>query len=102
MAVFLDNLLTELGYRESAFYREDMAAADVSVAHLLRDAQRAHVRGSYFIRTDGGSDGAVRERPAVHVAEAKTPAEARQIHRQLWNQGTTPFLIVSLPGQVRI
>ena len=25
-----------------------------------------------------------------------------EIHRQLWNQGTTPFLLVSLPGQVRV
>ncbi|MGH8546181.1 MAG: hypothetical protein ACREX3_21675, partial [Gammaproteobacteria bacterium] len=98
----LDDLLIELGYRKSPFYREDVQAADVSVAHLLRDARRAHVRGSYFIRTVGGDTGAARERPAVHVAEAKTPDEARQIHRQLWNQGSTPFLLVSLPGQVRV
>ncbi len=98
----LDDLLTELGYRKSPFYREGFQEADVSVAHLLRDAQRAHVRGSYFIRTVSGDTGAARERPAVHVAEANTPAEARQIHKQLWNQGTTPFLLISLPGQVRV
>lgn len=98
----LDDLLTELGYRESPFYREGVQDADVSVVHLLRDAQRAHVRGSYFIRTVGGDSRVARERPAVHVAEAKTPDEARQIHRQLWNQGTTPFLLVSLPGQLRV
>jgi hypothetical protein len=102
MPALLDNLLTELGYRQSSFYREEIADADPSVAHLLRDAQRAHVRGSYFIRTVGGEAGAARERPAVHVAEAKTSDGAREIHRQLWNQGTTPFLLVSLPGQVRI
>lgn len=102
MAALLDNLLTDLGYRQSSFYREDIADADPSVAHLLRDAQRAKVRGSYFIRTVGGGAMAARERPAVHVAEANTPDEARRIHRQLWNQGTTPFLLVSLPGQVRI
>lgn len=102
MSASLDNLLTELGYKQSSFYREDIADADSSVAHLLRDAQRAHVRGSYFIRTVGGEAGACRERPAVHVAEARTPDQAREIHRQLWNQGTTPFLLVSLPGQVRV
>src|SRR5438874_209888 len=53
MATLLDGLLTELGYRQSSFYRESIAGADPSVAHLLRDAQRAHVRGSYFIRTVG-------------------------------------------------
>jgi hypothetical protein len=102
MALSLDNLLLELGYRQSSFYREDLSNTDVSVAHLLRDAQRAHVRGSYFIRTVGAETGATRERPAVYVAEANTASEAREIHRQLWNQGTTPFLLVSMPGQVRI
>ncbi len=94
--------MSELGYKQSSFYREDIADADPAVAHLLRDAQRAHVRGSYFIRTVGGNAGPTRERPAVHVAEANNADEARKIHRQLWNQGTTPFLLVLLPEQVRI
>lgn len=98
----IDDLLTELGYTESPFYRESAEDSDVSVAHLLRDARRAHVRGSYFIRTAGGDTGPARERPAVYVAEANTPDEARQIHRQLWNQGSTPFLLISLPGQLRV
>jgi hypothetical protein len=102
MATLLDNLLIELGYRRSPFYREAFEHADTSITHLLRDARRAHVCGSYFIRTSGDDTGAARERPAVHVAEAGTPDEARKIHRQLWNQGTTPFLLVSLPGQVRV
>lgn len=102
MAKLLDDLLGELGYRQSAFYREAIENADSSVAHLLRDAQRAHVRGSYFIRTIGGDANVARERPAVHVAEARTPDEACRIHKQIWNQGTTPFLLVSLPGQVRV
>jgi len=98
----LDDLIRELGYRQSPFYREGVDGADTSVAHLLRDAQRAHVRGSYFIRTASDETGEGRKRPAVHVAEAKNADEARQIHRQLWNQGTTPFLLVSMPGQVRV
>jgi len=97
-----DDLIDELGYRQSSFYHEASERADVSVAHLLRDAQRAHVRGSYFIRTVPGEAGASRERPAVHIAEARTVDEARQIHKRLWNQGTTPFLLVCLPGQVRV
>jgi hypothetical protein len=102
MPTLLEKLLTELGYSGSEFYRKLGEETDVSVAHLLRDAKRAQVRGSYFIRTAGGESGVKRERPAVHVAEAKTPQEARQIHKQLWNQGTTPFLLVSLPSQVRV
>lgn len=102
MAVRLNELLDGLGYHHSSFYREDMADADPSVAHLLRDAQRAHVQGSYFIRTTAGDANLSRVRPAVYVAEARTSDEAREIHRQLWNQGTTPFILVSLPGQVRV
>jgi hypothetical protein len=102
MSALLDKLLTELGYSESEFYRSNLETPDISVAHLLRDAKRAHVSGSYFIRTTAGGSGVSRERPAVHVAEAKTPHEARQIHKQLWNQGTTPFLLVSLPNQIRV
>lgn len=102
MASLLDNLLHELGYPQSSFYREGVLGADPAVAHLLRDAQRAGVRGSYFIRTIGGHIGSARERPAIHVAEASTADEAREIHRHLWNQGTTPFLLVSMPGQVRV
>lgn len=98
----LKSLLNELGYRQSPFYRDSGDNADLPMAHLLRDAQRAKVRGTYFIRTMGGDAGERRDRPAVHVAEASTPDEARAIHRHLWNQGTTPFLLVSLPGQVRV
>lgn len=98
----LKSLLDALGYRQSPFYRESGDTADLPMAHLLRDAQRAQVSGTYFIRTMGGVEGARRDRPAVHVAEATTPEGARAIHRHLWNQGTTPFLLVFLPGQVRV
>ncbi len=100
--MFLNSLLDELGYRQSPYYREGAEGSDASVAHLLRDAGRAGVRGSYFIRTVSDDILTGRERPAVYVAEAKTPDEAREIHRHLWNQGSTPFLLVSLPGQVRV
>jgi len=106
----LTKLLDELGYSESPFYlkRGDSHKLPIDQAHLLRDAWRAgvegasEVKGTYFIRTMGKDAGTSRERPAVHVAEAKTPDDAREIHRHLWNQGTTPFLLVSLPGQVRV
>src|SRR6266581_2758102 len=98
----LDTLLSELGYRQSQFFRESGEHVDLPMAHLLREAQRANVRGTYFIRTMGGDVGARRDRPVVHVAEANTPNEAREIHRHLWNQGATPFLLISLPEQVRV
>lgn len=96
----LADLLAELGYPQSPFFRESGDNTDLPMPHLVRDAQRANVRGTYFIRTMGGE--VRRDRPAVYVAEATTPDDARAIHRHLWNQGTTPFLLVSLPGQVRV
>jgi hypothetical protein len=99
----LNDLLKLLGYTKSAFFRMAGKNPDLPTAHLLRDAQdRANVRGTYFIRTMSDGATAGRERPAVYVAEADTPDRAREIHRQLWNQGTTPFLVVWLPGQVRV
>jgi len=98
----LKDLLNALGYTTSPFYRENGDITDFAMPHLLRDAKRAKVRGTYFIRTKGKDSTDARERPAVYVAEATTAAEARQIHRELWNQGITPFLLVSLPGQVRV
>ncbi len=100
--MLLDELLRELGYRQSAFYREDYGSVDISVAHLLRDARRAGVQGTYFVRTGADDRGIERARPAVHVAAADTPEKARSIRKQLWNQGTTPFLLISLPEQVRV
>jgi hypothetical protein len=79
----IDDLLTDPGYIESPFYHESTEDSDVSVAHLLPDARRAHGRGSYFIRTAGGDTVPSRARPAVYVAEANTPDEARQMLRQL-------------------
>ena len=100
--MFLNELLQELGYRQSASYREDYGNVNISVAHLLRDARRAGVQGTYFVRTGADDRGIKRARPAVHVAEAETPEQARSIRKHLWNQGTTPFLLISLPEQVRV
>jgi hypothetical protein len=101
--MFLAKLLLELGYSQSPFFKESGDDVQVPMPHLLRDAHRASVLGTYFIRTmTGSTETERRDRPAVHVAEASTVEEARAIHRHLWNQGSTPFLIVSLPSQVRV
>jgi hypothetical protein len=97
----LNDLAAALGYRESPMYREDDGEGLLlpSDQHLLRTAREAGAKGSYFFKTSP-ENGSVR--PAVHVAEAGTADEARQIHKRLWNQGINPFLIVLLPGEVRV
>ena len=94
-------LTTALGYRDSPVYREDNGEGllDPGEQHWIRTARTAGARGTYFFRSSP-DQGAVR--PAVHVAEALSADEARHIHKRLWNQGINPFLIVLLPGEIRV
>lgn len=90
-----------LGYRDAPLFCENEGSDLLAPAdrHWLRVARKAGVRGTYFFRT---SPIATALRPAVQVAEARTPEEAREIHRRLWNQGINPFLIVVLPAEIRV
>jgi hypothetical protein len=99
--VFYDDITAALGYKDSPLFREDEGEGLVALSdrHWIRSAREAGVKGSYFFRTSPEEKAF---RPAVHVAEANTDDEARAIHRKLWNQGVNPFLIVVLPGQVRV
>jgi len=101
-AISFETVLAELGYDESPFYRVGTDDAEgYALPHILRDASRAGVRGTYFIRTMDARGG-IRETPVVHVARAESVDRAREIHHALWNQGATPFVVVSLRDQVRV
>ncbi len=99
--MLLTDLTSALGYDRSHLYREDDGEGLVALSdrHWIRSARKAGVTGSYFFKTSPEPEAV---RPAVHVAEANSVEEARAIHRKLWNQGVNPFLIVLLPGQVRV
>jgi hypothetical protein len=94
-------LIGALGYADSPLFCEDDGNGIIAPSnrHWIRAARLAGARGTYFFRTSP-SDNAFR--PAVHVAEAQTPEDAREIHRRLWNQGINPFLIVVLPAEIRV
>jgi len=96
-----DGIKSALGYAYSPHFREDEGDGLVSPSdqHWVRSARDAGAKGTYFFRTTPEKHDL---RPAVHLAEADTPEEARQIHRRLWNQGINPFLIVALPNHVRV
>jgi hypothetical protein len=83
-------------------------SSDQTKSHLLRHAhkrQRAHkqdVVGTYSFRTSPEHYPLLPRKSAVHVAQAETLDEAREIHRKLWNLGDAPFLIIVLPYEVRV
>ncbi len=97
----LAELTTALGYRQSPLYCEDEGDGLVALSdrHWIRSARQAGVAGSYFFKTSPEPQAI---RPAVHVAQVDSVEEARALHRTLWNQGVNPFLIVLMPGQVRV
>ncbi len=97
-----EQLLEALGYTESPNYCPTDGQHHVLTAHLFRSAKAAGAEGAYLFRTSPASNEILPPRPAVYIAEAITPEQARDIHRSLWNLGNAPFLIVILPQQVRV
>lgn len=97
-----EQVLDILGYTESPNYclTGDQSHPPLT-AHLFRAANEAGAEGAYLFHTSP-DDEILPPRPAVYIAEADTPEKAREIHRNLWNLGNVPFLIVILPGQVRV
>jgi hypothetical protein len=99
----LDQLLDELGYAQSEHYRTTSESSQKPLTeHLFRAAKKAGVQGTYLFQTSPPSQEILQPRPAVYVAEAKTSAEARDIHQRLWNLGTAPFLVILLPNEIRV
>jgi hypothetical protein len=102
--IALTELENRLGYDASPHYhRLEEPAPNIETAHLFRAAQEIGVHAIYaFESSPGQKQKLLPARPAVYVAEAETLDEARRIHRSLWNQCYTPFLIIRLPEQIRI
>lgn len=69
----------------------------------LDDASRVPgVKGYYAINTSPGDYDFLRIQKVIYIAEAQDADEARRIHKDLWNIGDAPFLIVILAGQIRV
>ena len=96
-----EQCLDILGYAESPNYCSTSDQHHPLTAHLFRAAREAGAEGAYLFRTSP-DDEILPPRPAVYIAGADTPEEAREIHRSLWNLGNVPFLITILPNQVRV
>lgn len=105
----LNVLLQALGYLSSKRHWVTLEEADPRLAHHYRLAQRAgeeagaeaKVVGSYVYQTSL-NDKLMPPRPAVFVAYATNEEQAREIHKRLWNLGDCPFVLIVLPGAVRV
>jgi hypothetical protein len=96
-------LIEELDYARSPSWKTEIPD-DLIQAQTHRLALRAGVIGGYYLPTapKHGAAAARSSFPAVYVAEAGSPAEARSLRRKLWNLGSAPFLILVLPDQIRV
>lgn len=100
----LEELTEQLGYTGAGGNWVALDGDTQPKDHLLRAAKNAGVNGVYLLNTSPPIDGVPRlsPRPVVYVAKANDEDTARKIHKNVWNLGTAPFLIVLLPGQVRV
>src|SRR5229473_4952166 len=98
----LAEVLDALDYNQSPYYLKTELTREPEVASLFRAAHDAGIDGIYVFQSSSEKNTTFSVRPAVYVAEARTPEDARMIHRSLWNLGQAPFLIVVLPDHIRV
>ncbi|HEY3862528.1 MAG TPA: N-6 DNA methylase [Verrucomicrobiae bacterium] len=105
----VDAIVKLLGYADSACFRTKESQFEPEAVQLFRMAkerngEKFRVKGFYvLIATRGNHAGtALAARPAVCIAEAPTALDAQKLHRRIWNLGNVPFLLVRLPGEVRV
>lgn len=103
----LQELLAELNYDQSPYYRRNESDFEPETVHLFRTVREIEVDGEVdgiyvFETSPRDKNNLLPAQPAVYVATAKTEEDARKIHRSLWNLCYAPFLIVTLPHQIRI
>ncbi|HXQ21443.1 MAG TPA: N-6 DNA methylase, partial [Candidatus Acidoferrales bacterium] len=55
-------------------------------------------RGSYLLQDEPGGPAV----PVVCILETESDADAREVHRVVWNQNLTPFVIVVSPTTIRL
>ncbi len=88
----LAELLDALDYTAfPQYYLKTDREHSPDIAPLFRSAKDAGVDGIYVVQSSPQDKNILPVRPAVYVAEAQTPEQAREIHRALWNLGQAPY-----------
>jgi len=102
----------ELGYtRSTRFYGpeqvDNLPANELAFALRLASTEcpkleavsdRVRFEGAYVLQREPGAPAV----PIVYLVRCDSDADARIVHRFVWNQNQTPFLIVESPLQVRV
>jgi hypothetical protein len=96
-------ILNSLHYSDSPnFIVGNALDLDRDFGHIFRKARaECNLQGAYVLNAAayGNSQGSV---PVVYVCGAGSEAEAREIHRKVWNQNAVPFLIVTSAKWIRL
>ena len=97
------DLLDALEYpSRSRFVAESTRSAAPEHAHTFRRAvSSCHLVGGFSLKPPQESR-SPDSTPVVFVAEACSDEEADTIHRRIWNQNITPFLLVRTPEHLRL
>ena len=99
------DVIKELGYADSHGFlaaSSDEFETAPGFGHIFRRARdRLDLRGVYTLRNPRASAGTPLV-PIVYVCAANSEENANEIHRLVWNQDVTPFVLVTTPTSVRL
>ncbi|WP_175577266.1 N-6 DNA methylase [Rhizobium oryziradicis] len=97
----IDTLAALLGYMEHrAYFRANDRTSDDRHGYLVRQAFDEFGIHSVFCIEDGFKP--TRLKPIVYLVQADTEVDLRRIWRKVWSQGSVPFLLAVVDGDVFI
>ena len=96
-------LLDALAYsHRTSFVADSTRSVAPEHAHIFRRAvSSCHLVGGFSLKPPRESR-STDSTPIVFVAEADSDAAADAVHRRVWNQNITPFLLVKTPEHLRL
>src|ERR1035441_8637288 len=99
----LVRFIKSLGYSDSPnFLVGEALDVDRDFGHIYRKARaECRLQGVYLLNA-AAFDRSQSNVPVVYVCEADSEAEAREIHKKVWNQNAVPFLIIVSPVAIRL
>ena len=91
-----------LGYTDSPNFltAEENFPHTQELGYVLRKAKtECGLKGVYVLRSEEANASPI---PILYLCQAETEAEARLIHKRVWNQGTVPLVLVQTTAHLRL